>query len=285
MNFKNWLLLTEEETKNIVQGPILLYHATSTGEDNKTLNSFKNDGAKPMMGGGYGQGRGLYMMSLKGGPYSHAKKLAADKVMANVKHAGLPMVVSIEFPFIDTKEWDLDQEIHGGEIIEFIRKIIMYQGSKGLAPKNTIKVNTSLANAPKDQSMLAKDTPDTDSRYYPTAIGTRNKDVNIKWNPGVKSMQFLDKDSRTIDGIGSQYDDKKGYEGEDGHNAGSGGILSPLYLKYQMENPEFHHAQEAKFIRNRLKSNKKELAIKYVGDQTFPVKSIEVFKDGQWVTV
>ena len=238
MKFKNWLLLNEEETKNIVQGPILLYHATSTGEDNKTLNSFKNDGAKPMMGGGYGQGRGLYMMSLKGGPYSHAKKLAADKVMANVKHAGLPMVVSIEFPFIDTKEWDLDQEIHGGEIIEFIRKIIMYQGSKGLAPKNTIKVNTSLANAPKDQSVLAKDTPDTESRYYPTAIGTRNKDVNIKWNPGVKSMQFLDKDSRTIDGIRNQYDDKKGYEGEDGHDAGSGGILSPLYLntKWKIQN-------------------------------------------------
>ena len=79
MKFKNWLILNEEETKNIVQGPILLYHATSTGEDNKTLNSFKNEGAKPMMGGGYGQGRGLYMMSLKGGPYSHAKKLAAER--------------------------------------------------------------------------------------------------------------------------------------------------------------------------------------------------------------
>ena len=285
MNFKNWLI-SEEEAKNIVQGPILLYHATSTGEDNKTLNSFKNEGAKPMMGGGYGQGRGLYMMSLKGGPYSHAKKLAADKVIANVKHAGLPMVVSIEFPFIDTKEWDLDQEIHGGEIIEFIRKIIMYQGSKGLAPKNTIKVNTSLANAPKDQSMLAKDTPDADSPYYKTAIGTRNKDVNIKWNKGFTSMQFLDKDSGFIDGIKSYPDSKKAYNDPvGGHDAGSGGVLSPMYLKYQMENPEFHHAQEAKFIRNRLKSNKKELAIKYVGDQTFPVKSIEVFKDGQWVTV
>ena len=116
-------------------------------------------------------------------------------------------------------------------------------------------------------------------------MGTRNKDVNIKWNPGFKTMQFLDKDSGFISGIGTQRDNKKDYNDQDGHDAGSGGILSPLYLKYQMENPEFHHAQEAKFIRNRLKSNKKELAIKYVGNQTFPVKSIEVFKDGKWTTV
>ena len=133
--------------------------------------------------------------------------------------------------------------------------------------------------------MLAKDTPDTNSEFHTSAMSTRNKDVNIKWNPGFKSMQFLDKDSRTINKIKSYHDNKKSYNEPDGHDAGTGGILSPLYLKYQMENPEFHHAQEAKFIRNRLKSNKKELAIKYVGNQTFPVKSIEVFKDGQWTTV
>lgn len=311
MNFKNWLILNEEETKcmlcgfvnpsgtkeclacgdnikykykNIVQGPILLYHGTSTGEDNKTLNSFKNEGAKPI-GGGYGQGGGLYVMSLKKDPYNHAISVTSNKIGSNVKHAGLPMVVSIEFPFIDTKEWDLDQEIHGGEIIEFIKKFIrinkMNQISKGIAPTNILKVNTSLS--PKDQSMLDKDTPDISSKYYSDAISTRNKDVNIKWNPTFKSMQLLDKDFRQLDPP-TFSDNKKGYDDEGGHHKGTGGVLSPMYLKHQMQNPEFHHALEAKFIQDKIKNNK-GLAIKYVGDQTFPVKSIEVFKDGQWVTV
>lgn len=53
------------------------------------------------------------------------------------------------------------------------------------------------------------------------------------------------------------------------------------YLSHQSRNPEFHHAAEAIYIKNKLK-NKKQVSIKYLGNQNLPVKSIEVFKDGQW---
>jgi len=290
MKFKNWLLLNEEETKNIVQGPILLYHGTSTGENNQTLNSFRNEGAKPI-GGGHGQGRGLYVMSHKDGATTHAIKVTNKEIDSNVEHAGLPMIVSIEFPSIDTKEWDLDQEKHGGEIIAFIQKFIrlnnIQQIQKGIPKTDTAAFNTNLS--PEDNAYLDKD---TSADSYDSSHGMRNKNLVFKNKRGGQSMQIFNRGkvepiapaTGNLPATGPFKIMAGPNDYESWSNVDAGAILSPAYLSHQTQNPEFHHAQEAKFIQNKIK-NKKDLYIKYVGNQTFPVKSIEVFKDGQWTTV
>lgn len=314
MNFKNWLISEEEaqnqikcmlcgflnppstkdsntkeclgcgsnlKFKNIIQGPISFYHGTTTGSNNEKLNSFLKDGARPI-GGGRGQGGGFFVSNSLKGTKEHAEGLYAGKVGSSkdVTHGGLPMVVTLELPFIDTKFWDIDQEIHGGDMMDYLKRLIEKSNKmnqlKGLPITNTVKLNTNIS--PEDKSYLDKDIQNSvasGSQLGRTTASNsmRDKDLTVKGFQRNGIVQVLDNDKKLIhQGVGTA-----NYS----QSTDDGAMNAVAYLSHQSRNPEFHHAAEAIYIKNKLK-NKKQVSIKYVGNQNLPVKSIEVFKDGQW---
>ena len=264
--------------KNIIQGPISFYHGPTTGSNNEKLNSFLKDGARPI-GGGRGQGGGFFVSSSLEGTKEHAEGLYAGTVNPSkgVTHGGLPMVVTLEFPFIDTKLWDIDQEVHGRDMMDYLERLIEKSNKmnqlKGLPIKNTVKLNTNIS--PEDKSYLDKDiqnsvAPEKQLGRTTASKEMRDKDLMIKKFP--KSMTFSDDKEQLMNiALGSEYE----------QSTVDGARNAVAYLSHQSRNPEFHHAAEAIYIKNKLK-NKKQVSIKYLGNQNLPVKSIEVFKDGQW---
>lgn len=311
MNFKHWLISEEQlnsikcmicgflnpsgtkqclacggnlKFKNIIQGPILIYHGTTTGLNNEKLKSFLKDGARPI-GGGRGQGGGFFASSSLKGTKEHAEGLYTGKIGSSkgVAHGGLPMVVTLELPFIDTKFWDIDQEIHGGDMMDYLKRLIEKSNKmnqlKGLPITNTVKLNTNIS--PEDKSYLDRDiensvAPASQLGRITASNSMRDKDLTVKGLLGNAAVKVLDNDKELIhQGVGTA---------NYGQSTDDGAMNSVAYLSHQSRNPEFHHASEAIYIKNKIKNNK-QVSIKYVGNENLPVKSIEVFKDGQWTTV
>lgn len=106
-----------------------LYHGTTTGEDDATLQSFRQ-GIKPHSASGHGQGSGYYAFSgdpMATGP-AKAKR-AIDHAVSLLgpnspktwqQHAGNPMVVAHQAK-LNPRDYQLDAEIQHEDFMHFIK--------------------------------------------------------------------------------------------------------------------------------------------------------------------
>ena len=119
--FRKWLL---------ERRAVDLYHGTTTGQDNATLQSFRDKGIKPHSASGYGQGSGYYAFSGDPTATGPAKaKRAIDQAVSLLgpdgpktfqQHSGNPMVV-VHQAKLNPKDYQLDAEIQHEDLMSFIK--------------------------------------------------------------------------------------------------------------------------------------------------------------------
>jgi hypothetical protein len=107
-----------------------LYHGTTTGKDDATLQSFRDSGIKPHSASGHGQGSGYY--SFSGDPTATGPTKAKRAINQAVsllgpnspktwqQHAGNPMVV-VHQAKLNPKEYQLDAEIQHEDLMKFVK--------------------------------------------------------------------------------------------------------------------------------------------------------------------
>lgn len=114
-SFEKWLLERKE---------VPLYHGTTTGPDNATLQSFKSQGIRPDMASGYGQGKGFYNYSDKLAAIQHANALASGdqgfrKFSSPTDHKVEPLVVSHKAN-LNPRDYELDKEVQSEDFQKFL---------------------------------------------------------------------------------------------------------------------------------------------------------------------
>ncbi len=268
MNFKNWFLLTE--TSNIVhakdlnQDEILLYHGTTTGENNQRIESFKKEGAKPI-GIGHGQGGGFYVSNKIEKTKDHALSLLKkDKTFdVGATHSGNPMVVVIALDSMNFNEWDFDAETMHKMILSRADKMIQKQPNKTwkgtLSPKSIEYLqkdqNPSVSNFDKDPSISVQKTPLTTLRQ--------------KYQGG--------------EGYTFNLPSSKFYDPAEPFGTNPASHLSLAYQAHQDSSKGRHEKLEAAAFKKIY--NNKSIDLKYTGSNPLPIKAILVFENGEWKNV
>lgn len=252
MNFKEWLI---NEVSGIVKGPYLLYHATSTGENNERIESFKKEGAKPI-GKGYGQGGGLFVFTKIESAKKHAVdiiSLKSNVLSQNTEHKGKPMVVVIELPEIDFKEWDFDIEEHFGDILRYTSRKLEKMPNKSI----TFNLSDKSKKYLDDDKIKNIDDYDT-----------------IKKNTDVGSLEFGDKS--IFDPTTSLPWEKRISTNDPKYNQSNmldlAAWTAKTYYGYQDKSKDKHEKIEAWYFKKNY--DNKNLALKYVGFNPLPVKEI-----------
>lgn len=109
-NFLEWLSERKE---------VNLYHGTTAGKDDATLNSFITQGIKPDKAQGYGQGQGFYSYDDLQKAKDHAKSLTGKNAPKSLQQkTGSPMFVTHKAT-LNPRDYELDKEIQFDDIYRF----------------------------------------------------------------------------------------------------------------------------------------------------------------------
>ena len=262
MKFKEWFVINE--MSEIAKGPYLLYHGTSTGENNERLESFKREGAKPV-GGGYGQGGGFFVSTGFENTKDHAFSLLKGDLPGNLKHIGKPMVVVIEMPEMDFKEWDLDIESN-------MQKILWYASRKLEKLPNQ---EYQFALSDKSKQYLDADKYGKDSKGEIIQHSNTEDYDKVKFNKGIPSIRFNNY---------AELDPRRSKNWDAGDiNIGSAARIARAYYGHQDQSKGKHEKLEAWIFKKHY--NKRDMSLKYTGTKPLPVKEILVFDNGEWKSV
>lgn len=242
MKFANWLQFNEA---NSIRE---LYHGTTSGNNNATLNSFLQNGVQPKSGSGYGQGDGFYVFSDFKTASSHALTLVSSNAMmaVNAAHAGEPMVVVI-VGNLHPSEWDLDFELNKRKILAFLLD-------------NYDKLKNSNFNRTNGEFSIRR------KFDYPATWTPISGDI-----PARHGLQFKGATNRSM---------TDGPEGNDG-DVGTGETLSAVFEKLKQGHSELTDAFETSFYANMGTG----VAVKYVGNHPLKVSRIYKFSEQQWMQV
>lgn len=116
--FLEWLI--ERQLMMFSTKPVEVYHGTYTGDRDKVLQSFKDNGVLSGLAKGYGQGQGFYVWSDKRSAANHTNAIANDPMVSTGADLnGLPMIVTIE-TIMDPEKWDLDYETNREKMIDWL---------------------------------------------------------------------------------------------------------------------------------------------------------------------
>ena len=256
MNFKEWLI---NEIADVVKGPIKLYHGSSTGLNNETINRFKQQGALPI-GSGHGQGDGFYAWTSE----KQAKRHAIDRKkgeisMAATRSDGNPMVVILELPFIDFKQWDLDLEKHATDIVDYgYRRTLQLNklGAKEISQKT------------KDYLGITHSEPANFNKLYRS-----DRKTLAGITGGASGTSYMAMRPSFVAGYDPSFH---------GGNPMNAEMLAGLYYPHQDISKGKHEKMEAWFFKRNY--GKKLMALKYTGSTPLPVKDIIVFDGTNWIS-
>lgn len=255
MDFKTFVLLNE--ITSIVKGPFQLFHGTDSGENNATLQAFKQSGARPI-GGGWGQGSGFYAWTDLKMAKSHALNRKQGKFSSNTEAVGQPMVVIVELPQINFDHWDLDIEFNANKIAGYAFK----------KDKNLNKLG-QIGLSDKSKNYLQADS-ESENDF--------NKNLNFSSIRSFPSNPRKTVVFKTLAGTNRAV----GSSGESQADTGIAQQMAPFYYAHQDANPERHKKLEAWFFLKSLKENK-PIALKYTGSQPLPVKDILIHDGQNWI--
>lgn len=256
MKFKEWLL---NEISEIVKGPIRLYHGADTGINNENLKRFLQQGALPT-GTGWGQGGGFFVWTSLANAKNHAKKRVQRELPSPVRAEGNPMVVILELPEIDFKNWDLDIEGHAQDIVDY-----GYRKAPQLAKLGQVELS------PKSKEYLAKSKK---GEWEPKPIAFDRVKRNIYGNLNM----YANLHARNFIPSTSKHYDPENYSPE---SIGDAEFFAPFYYAHQDASKGKHEKIEAWFFKKNY--GKKTMLLKYTGQQPLPVSQILVFNGTDWV--
>jgi len=256
MKFKEWLL---NEISEIVKGPIRLYHGADTGINNENLKRFLQQGALPT-GTGWGQGGGFFVWTSLANAKNHAKKRLQRELPSPVRAEGNPMVVILELPEIDFKNWDLDIEGHAQDIVDY-----GYRKAPQLAKLGQVELS------PKSKEYLAKSKK---GEWEPKPIAFDKVKRNDLGNLGIYANSHL----KSFAPSTSKYYDPQNDNPESMQDAE---YFAPFYYAHQDASKGKHEKIEAWFFKKNY--GKKTMLLKYTGQQPLPVSQILVFNGTDWV--
>lgn len=260
MNFKHWLVLSEISdvvyAKDLNQNKILLYHGTSTGENDERIESFKKHGALPI-GIGHGQGGGFFVSTKLNKTKEHALTLTGSNKSSNIDtgitHTGKPMVVVIELDSIDFKEWDFDAETMGNHLLKKAAKMLDKK------PEKTFKGTLS----------------DKTLDYFRKDKNEMPKDVQVKKFPSIGTIRFdISKGTDALAYPGGKY-----YDPEQRTGISDAKKISAMYQLHQDKSGGRHEKIEAAAFKKLFLNGKYTVDIKYTGSKPLPVKEILVFDE------
>ena len=97
-----------------------VWHGTTTGIEDKVLQSFKTHGARSDISDGFGQGKGFYVYSDPTSAMVRAMELEGGANFLNAADPnGKPMALKFT-ELLNGKDWDLDYEFQNADIVNFI---------------------------------------------------------------------------------------------------------------------------------------------------------------------
>jgi len=266
--FYEWLL--NEKITNTVKGPFLLYHGSDTGNNNAVLNSFKQEGAKPI-GGGHGQGGGFFVTTSLKIAKNHAISRNKGEIgLYNTKVEGNPMVVVVEVPEMDFNQWDLDLEYHGQEVASYVAKNLDKVKQLGQITPSKSTINYLMKDDPGSERLepLAKDNPeklefDKNVGKHPRTISFRKKKGDIGGDTvAIPYKGAIGYKPATLDPLRASQ-------------------LAPWYYTHQDASQGRHQRLEALFFKKRY--GKIPMLLKYTGQEPIPVKEILVYDGQNWI--
>lgn len=255
--------------------PRELYHGTTTGDDEATLDSFRSRGVLSGASGGYGQGSGFFVYSDRASARKHAVGVATGRGASYRSHkdnSGMPMVVSVE-AVMEPEDWDIDYELNYRAVMDYLLK--NFDGVKDKMQSDEISVDRvtmepefiskksatdrhPLAAPARDDSDLQLEPMESATTEYPKGFALRAKGANpIRTHIGPTR-------GRTIWHHGTRQN--QGGLTTDGEAVG---IIMGLL---QRNDPRVVRSFEELFFANMGPG----IAVKYVGRSPLPVKSIEV---------
>lgn len=256
LNFKQFFLSEEQRIFDGIVDlghPIRLYKGS-----NSSVYPMVKSGWAPTTtnayGGGNGQGAGFYCWTNE----DHAKKHSIDFSTGD-DPTRLPMLITIEIPTIDCREWDIDNETHSGNISTTYSKKLARRGYRS-AYKNDNLYNVQ--NHPDDAAYLKADNSqnvDKDNNYAPIKSYVPNVSSLLRHKSGTSNNTFSHE------------------EGSISH----ADILAPLYMHTQRQFPNVHLASEAYAIKKALNKNLL-MALRYVGKQPLKIVELQIFKNNIW---
>jgi hypothetical protein len=277
--------------------PVELYHGTTTGKDNKTLNNFKNHGIISTASGGYGQGHGFYVFSdIK----SARKQAVAIKESASYRmgkdNSGYPMVVAID-SILDPENWDIDYEINKNVVLKFLLNnfdkvkdklesdhISIKKVTMGLRPWEKPDYYKQKKEKPHPLSANVPPSNDSELTLEPLESWQYNPLLNVG---GSRPQGFIISPKKDRPLITHSMPDRPSmpvkhqnvfYYG-DKADSGAGGMMDgeaigTIMNLLQKNDPRVVHSFEELFFSNMGP----KVAIKYVGKKPLQPKRIEVFK-------
>ena len=255
MRFKEWFSINEMSVS--AGGPYELYHATSTGAGDSVLQSFREKGATGV-GRGHGQGGGFFVHTNRDDAVKHALERKSGDISAHgADTEGAPMLVTVEVPDLDFREWDLDLEAHADDVMGYAAKRFKTLQRQDAAKKMGV--------SPASASYLGKDndgevgSPDFDKLSY-------NK-YSIK----------VPTDTGGTIAVGHPLSPL--YE-PTGDNIFAAKLMAPYVYAHQDAKGDRHHKFEAMFFKSNY--GKRNMNIKYVGSKPLKVKSIMVHDGKDW---
>lgn len=238
-------------------GPYEFYHATSTGVGDSVLQSFKEKGATSV-GRGHGQGGGFFVHTDKSEGIKHALERKSGDISAHgADTEGAPMLVTVEVPDLDFREWDLDLEKHADDVMGYAAKRFKTLQRQDAAKKMVV--------SPASASYLGKDTQGE--------VGSHEFD---KLKMGKYSI-MVPTDTGGTKAIAHPF--SPGFE-PTGDNIVAAQYMAPYVYAHQDAKGDKHHKFEAMFFRSNY--GKRNMNIKYVGSKPLKVKSIVVHDGKEW---
>jgi hypothetical protein len=253
MKFKKWMILQEEQQMFFSTKPKAVYHGSNSGKDNSVANNFKQNGVNSQVADGWGQGHGFYVWSDKNTAIHHANQIISNNNMqTNAVQDGLPMVVTVE-AILEPESWDFDYETNKRSLLRWLHS--NWESVKG-SLTSVLNIDRTRRVDKPAETLASGDTSPAQQGF-----------VFNRPNSNRRSSMMIPEPS-----------DDWGNTG----NIGSGELLGQIFQELQKgQNKNLIHQFEEVFFANLPPKT----AIKYVGQQNLPVKSIEVLQNGQWIAI
>lgn len=160
--------------------PRELYHGTTTGANDSTLNSFRSRGVLSGVSGGYGQGKGFFVYSDRASARKHAVGVSTGRGSSyrrNKDNSGRAMVVAVE-AVMEPGDWEIDYELNYKPVMEYLLK--NFDAVKDKMQSDDISVDkVNMRQAPWERGVLANK---RQGEVHPLASG-RSNDEELELEP------------------------------------------------------------------------------------------------------
>lgn len=251
--------------------PREVYHGTTTGAGDATLESFRRRGVLSGASGGYGQGSGFFVYSDRASARKHAVGVATGRgasYRGGRDNAGRAMVVTVE-AVMEPDEWDLDYELNYKTVMDYLLK--NFDAIKEKMQSDQISVE----KVSMSRGELAGVRPR--GEVHPLAAGpSRDDDLELEPMESATGLSLKARGAAPIrTHLGPTRSRTVWHHGERQPQGGlttDGETVGIIMGMLKKNDPRVVHSFEELFFANMGPG----VAVKYVGSKPVPVKGIEV---------